>query len=55
MKNAILFSIFIAIVASTVVGCQSFSRGYFRVNQREGGGNTNWAATSHEVGKLLNK
>ena len=38
-----------------IAGCSPFNRGYFRLNQDDGGRNTDWARTSQEVGVLLRK
>ena len=38
-----------------LAGCSPFNRGYFQMNQDDGGRNTNWARTSQEVGVLLRK
>ena len=44
-----------ALLGVILAGCVPFDRGYFKLSRQDGGGNTDWAATSREVGKLLNK
>ena len=55
VHTASALCILLVVSLSLLSGCSS-NRGYFRLNQQDDGGSkTNWANTSNQVDRILNK